>query len=94
MAQLREAHPGRSLEVDIKGGLIAVGHCGLIEIVLSSLIGDAWKFSAKTEHASIEIGTIKRESKIIYYIRDNGVGFDMKYAEKLFGVFQHLHTQG
>ena len=93
VAELREAHPGRSVEVDIKEGLTAFADRGLIEIVLSNLLGNAWKFTAKTEHARIEFGTIEQDGKIIYYVRDNGAGFDQKYAGKMFLPFHRLHSE-
>ena len=82
VTELREAHPDRSVEVDIKEGLTAFADRGLIEVVLSNLLGNAWKFTAKTEHARIEFGTVEQDGKIIYYVRDNGAGFDQKYAGK------------
>ncbi len=93
IADLREAHPGRSVEVDIKEGLTASADQGLIEVVLSNLLGNAWKFTAKTEHALIEFGTIEQKSKIIYYVRDNGAGFDQQYAGKMFWPFHRLHSE-
>ncbi|MDB5115271.1 MAG: hypothetical protein JWQ79_763, partial [Mucilaginibacter sp.] len=63
----------------------------LLRQVLLNLIGNAIKYSSKNEHPKIEIGSLKDETQCIYYIKDNGVGFDMKYSDKLFGVFQRLH---
>ena len=93
IADLRDAHPGRSVEVDIKGGLTDSADPGLIEVVLSNLLGNAWKFTAKTEHAHIELGTIEQRDKIIYYVRDNGAGFDQQYAGKMFWPFHRLHSE-
>ncbi len=93
VAELREVHRGRSVEVDIKEGLTANADPGVIEIVLSNLIGNAWKFTAKTEHASIEFGTVEQDGKIIYYVGDNGAGFDQKYAGKMFWPFHRLHSE-
>ncbi len=93
VTELREAHPGRSVEVDIKEGLTAFADYGLIEVVLSNLLGNAWKFTAKTEHARIEFGSAEREGKCIYYIRDNGAGFDQNYAGKMFWPFHRLHPE-
>jgi PAS domain S-box-containing protein len=90
---LREAHPDRSVEVDIKEGLTVLADPGLIEIVLSNLLENAWKFTAKAEHARIELGTVKQDGKIIYYVRDNGAGFDQKYAGKMFWPFHRLHSE-
>jgi len=90
---LREAHPGKSVEVDIKEGLAVFADPGLIEVVLSNLIGNAWKFTRKTEHACIELGTIEQNGKIIYYVRDNGAGFNQEYAGKMFWPFHRLHSE-
>ena len=84
VAELQEAHPCKSVEVEIKGGLTAFADPGLTEILLANLLGNAWKFTAKTERACIEFGTVEEDGKITYYIRDNGAGFDQKYAGKMF----------
>jgi len=93
VAELREASPGRTVEVDIKGGITAFADPGLIEVVLSNLLKNAWKFTAKTEHSRIEFGTVEKDGKIIYYVRDNGAGFDQKYAGKMFWPFHRLHSE-
>ncbi len=93
VAELREAHPDRSVEIEIKEGLTANADRGLIEVLLSNLLGNAWKFTAETERAGIEFGTIEQEGKIIYYIRDNGAGFDQKYAGRMFWPFHRLHSE-
>jgi PAS domain S-box-containing protein len=92
VAELREAYPGRSVDADIREGLKAFADPGMIGIVLSNLIGNAWKFTAKKEHARIEVGTVEQEDKIVYFVRDNGVGFDQKYADKMFWPFHRLHS--
>jgi light-regulated signal transduction histidine kinase (bacteriophytochrome) len=92
VAVLREAHPGRSIEIDIKEGLTSLADRGLIEIVFSNLLGNAWKFTAKTEKARIEFGTVEQDGEFIYYVRDNGAGFDQKYAGRMFWPFQRLHS--
>jgi signal transduction histidine kinase len=66
---------------------------GMIKQVLINLLGNAIKYSSKKARPEIEIGATDEETKIIYYVKDNGVGFDMAYAGKLFGVFQRLHSQ-
>ena len=93
ISDLRTSHPDRDVEVSIKGGLTAFADAGLVEIVLSNLLGNAWKFTSKTDHACIEFGTTEQDGKIIYYIRDNGVGFDEKYAGKMFWPFHRLHAE-
>ena len=93
ITELLEIHPGRSVEVEIKGGLTAHADPGLIELVFSNLLGNAWKFTGKTEHARIEFGTAEQDEKIIYYVVDNGSGFDQKYAGKMFWPFHRLHSE-
>jgi light-regulated signal transduction histidine kinase (bacteriophytochrome) len=90
--ELRESQPGRRFEADIKPGLTASADPGLIKIVLSNLLGNAWKFTMQTEKARIEFGTVEQDGKVIFYVRDNGAGFDQKYAGKMFWPFQRLHS--
>jgi light-regulated signal transduction histidine kinase (bacteriophytochrome) len=61
-------------------------------VVLDNLFGNAWKFTGKRDKARIEFGAISNEGQLAYFVRDNGAGFDMAYANKLFGVFQRLHA--
>ena len=93
VAELRDAHPSRSVDIDIKGDLIVFADPGLIEVLLSNLLCNAWKFTAKTEDSRIELGTVELEGKIIYYVRDNGAGFDQQYAGKMFWPFHRLHSE-
>jgi light-regulated signal transduction histidine kinase (bacteriophytochrome) len=65
----------------------------LLQIVLENLLGNAWKFTGKRADAVVEFGSEYVGDEICYYIRDNGAGFDMNYASKLFGVFQRLHPE-
>jgi light-regulated signal transduction histidine kinase (bacteriophytochrome) len=70
-----------------------MGDARLLGVVLENLIGNAWKFSAKNADACIEFGASRHsDGKLVYFVRDNGVGFDMSYKEKLFGAFQRLHS--
>jgi len=95
---LREADPARKVDINIMEGIEAAADLRLIEIVLSNLLGNAWKFTSKTESARIEFGAIENPSLhgcgggAVYYIRDNGAGFDPGYMEKMFGPFQRLHS--
>ena len=86
-------HPDRAADVLIQEGLTVMADHNLIEIALTNLIGNAWKFTGKTAHPRIEFGSSIEGGRQVFFIRDNGVGFDMAYAHKLFGTFQRLHKQ-
>ena len=90
-AALKDAHPARSVLVRIQANMQAHGDAGLIRAALENLIGNAWKFTGKADAAKIDIGSEQREGQTVYHVRDNGAGFDMKYAHKLFEPFQRLH---
>jgi len=82
----------RRAELIIAPGLVARGDARLLRAALENLVSNAWKFSSKRELATIEFGQTENNGHSAYFIRDNGVGFDMKYAGKLFGAFQRLHS--
>jgi light-regulated signal transduction histidine kinase (bacteriophytochrome) len=84
--------PARSVEWSIAPGVYADGDPALLRVVLENLIGNAWKYTGKTERARIEFGLEGEGGAPRYYVRDNGAGFDMTYAGKLFAPFQRLHT--
>jgi signal transduction histidine kinase len=88
---LRMQHPEREVSLHIQDGLVAQGDPHLLRVVLENLVGNAWKFTSRTQAALVEVG--KREDSGEFFVRDNGVGFDMAYAGKLFGAFQRLHTE-
>ena len=91
---LREQYPGRQVEVEIEKGLQAWGDKGLIRILLQNLLGNAWKYTAKSEDAKIEVGhKVDENGRKTFFVSDNGVGFNMQYAERLFNPFQRLHTE-
>lgn len=81
----------RKVDIKVESGLSAQGDKSLLEIMLTNLICNAWKFTSKTEKAKITFGQDVFDDKTVYFVRDNGAGFDMDYADKLFGVFQRLH---
>ncbi len=87
--QLQE--PQRNVTVQVEEGLVAQGDSGLLRAVMENLLGNAWKFTSQREEARIEVGRVAGSG--VYCVRDNGVGFDMAYAAKLFGAFQRLHTE-
>ncbi len=89
--QLREAQPERQVEFQVADGLTAQGDPRLLRIALENLLGNAWKFSSKTTGAIVEFGVMRDGGEDVYFVRDNGAGFDMNYASKLFGAFQRLH---
>lgn len=89
--QMRERDPQRKVNALVAPNLIAQGDGRLLRNVLENLLGNAWKFTAKTENARIEFGVTQEEGQTVYFVRDNGAGFDMTYSDKLFGAFQRLH---
>ncbi|MCW5772421.1 MAG: PAS domain S-box protein [Rhodospirillaceae bacterium] len=87
----RAAASGRNIEIAIEPGHEAIGDARLLRVALDNLIGNAVKFTAGREQARIAFGRTETDGTTAYYVRDNGVGFDMQYAGKLFGAFQRLH---
>ncbi len=90
--ELQEAQPERQVDFFITPGLVANGDKRLLRIVLENLLSNAWKFTRKRTQTKIEFGCTNIDGKLAYFIRDNGAGFDMAYADKLFGAFQRLHS--
>jgi PAS domain S-box-containing protein len=91
VSRLQQQNPAIQADFVIQPGLMAQGDTGLIEIVLDNLLANAFKFSSKNPHCRIEFGKTAKDGDRAFFVRDNGVGFDMAYADKLFGVFQRLH---
>jgi DNA-binding response OmpR family regulator len=92
-SRLQASEPGRDAAFVIAPNLIAKADRGLLQVVLENLLGNAWKFTSKRPRTSIELGVQHHANQTIYFVRDNGAGFDMKYADKLFGAFQRLHYE-
>jgi len=91
-ARLQEAHPERRLEFAIRPRMTAFGDARLLDVALTNLLQNAVKFSCTRPHAHIEFDAVEREGQTAFLVRDNGVGFDMAYANRLFGAFQRLHS--
>ena len=93
-AELRLANPGREVEFIVANGVSANGDQQLLSILLENLLGNAWKFTARRKVARIEFGIAPQpDGSDAYFVRDNGAGFDIARAERLFGPFQRLHSQ-
>lgn len=90
--QFRARDPGRKVRVAVQEGVRATADGALIRSALESLLGNAWKFTARRDDAAIEFGTTPSDSQICCYVRDNGAGFDPAYTAKLFQPFQRLHS--
>lgn len=91
VADLRQQHPTRNVEVTVQPGISVHGDRRLLGDMLVNLLGNAWKFTGKTSHPRIDVGQTCSGSMATLYIRDNGAGFDMAYEQKLFKPFQRLH---
>ena len=90
--RLKSFQPERHVEFLIDDGLVAFGDGRLLNVVLENLLGNAWKFTRNESKPLIEFASTRQNGQSIFYVRDNGAGFDMNYASKLFGVFQRLHS--
>jgi light-regulated signal transduction histidine kinase (bacteriophytochrome) len=89
---LRAAEPGRVAEFIIADGIAAEGDAVMLRAAVENLISNAWKFTSKQDRARIEFGLRQKDGENVYFVRDNGAGFDMAYGAKLFTAFQRLHT--
>ncbi len=89
---LRKTQPDRRVEFVIADAVTVQGDPVMLRAALENLLGNAWKFSEKRESSRIEFGVTRKEGQDVYFVRDNGAGFDMAYANKLFNAFQRLHS--
>jgi signal transduction histidine kinase len=94
VTDLSESEPHRVVEVQVQPGLVAEGDPKLLRIAIANLLGNAWKFTARATRPCIEFGALPgHNGERVFFVRDNGAGFDMQHAERLFGPFQRLHTE-
>ena len=93
VGKLKDADPRREVEVRVEEPLLVDADRGLLRVVVANLLGNAWKFTSKRAKAKIELGVRREEpTGAVYFVRDDGAGFDMVHATKLFGAFQRLHS--
>ena len=90
--ELRDAHPKRKVEAVVAPRLTARADHELVRVILSSLLSNAWKFTGRRDDARIDVGASEKDGERVFFVRDNGAGFDMSYAEHLFGAFQRMHS--
>jgi len=91
--KLRMIEPERTIQLVIEEGIVAEGDPRLLRVVLENLLGNAWKFTAKSDQQRVEFGAIQKDGQVTYFVQDSGAGFDMAYANKLFKPFQRLHSE-
>jgi two-component system, NtrC family, sensor kinase len=91
--ELRRKDPDRDVKWCIEEQLLVEADSGLMRVAFDNLLGNAWKFTAKVSAPRIDVGTRRQEGVAVFFVRDNGAGFNMEYAEKLFSPFQRLHTE-
>jgi signal transduction histidine kinase len=91
--RMREAEPARAVESKVRPGVTVLADGQLLRIAMENLLQNAWKFTGQTPLARIEFGMTNVAGEPTYFVRDNGAGFDMAYADRLFGPFQRLHLQ-
>lgn len=92
-AELAAADPERKVSIKVAPGMVVAADAGLLRIALDNLLRNAWKFTSLKSDAAIEVGCVEAADGRTYFVRDNGVGFDMAYVNKLFGAFQRLHSE-
>jgi light-regulated signal transduction histidine kinase (bacteriophytochrome) len=92
-AAIRERHPTRDVQLEIAPDIEVSADPRLLRIALENLLSNAWKYSSRSPQARVTVGTQMGDQGPVYFVRDNGVGFDMKYADKLFVPFQRLHPE-
>ena len=92
-ADLEGREPHRKVAARVSDGLVVQGDPRLLRVMMENLLGNAWKFTSKQRAALVEFDKIERDHETVFFVRDNGAGFDMEYAAKLFKPFQRLHSE-
>jgi light-regulated signal transduction histidine kinase (bacteriophytochrome) len=93
VTELQQSDPDRKVDIKVHDNLTAYGDPKLLEIAMSNLVGNAWKFSSMNQQAKIEIGKIDQQDSPVFFVRDNGIGFDMDKRQELFKSFKRLHSE-
>ena len=91
LQSLQAANPERKVELQVQPDMHAIGDPRLLRIVLQNLLSNAWKFTSEREQPKIQVGVARDYDQLVFFVKDNGVGFDVKYSDKVFGIFQRLH---
>jgi light-regulated signal transduction histidine kinase (bacteriophytochrome) len=91
LGELKQQQPRRNVATHIAANMRVHGDPNLLRMMLDNLLRNAWKFTSRLPQAVIEVGVLRKDGKSVYFVKDNGAGFDMKYADKLFGPFQRMH---
>ncbi|MDD4310325.1 MAG: ATP-binding protein [Candidatus Cloacimonetes bacterium] len=89
--KLQEQHPDRQVTTSVEPDMLVWGDKKMLEVVMENLLDNAWKFTGLIPEAQIKVGKTTKDGNTVYYVQDNGAGFEMAYAEKLFGAFQRMH---
>jgi signal transduction histidine kinase len=90
---LKDNDPERKIRIDVEANVVGWGDPHLLDVTISNLVSNAWKFTKRAADAQVQFGTLVENKTTVFFIRDNGAGFDMRYSKKLFGTFQRLHTE-
>ena len=90
---LARAFPDRPVDFRVRPAMLVRADPGLLRIAMENLLGNAWKFSSRTPNPKVEVGSLESDGKKIYFVRDNGAGFNMRFADRLFAPHQRLHSQ-
>jgi two-component system, sensor histidine kinase and response regulator len=90
---LAQSNPDRKVRFEVKEGMTVEGDPKLLHVALYNLLNNAWKFTEQREESLIEVGTTNQDGETVFYVKDNGAGFDMEHADKLFQPFQRLHQE-